>query len=184
MTNRATEKTLILGGVRSGKSRYAGELAAARGRAVTVIATGAAKDEEMAARIEAHRASRPAHWSVVEEQLRLAAALRTAAPSGVVVVDCLTLWLSNLLCLEDEELLRRESAGLMDALAALDTDCILISNEVGFGIIPASALARRFGDEAGALHQRLAQLCDRVVLMVAGLPVTLKAADSSHTAAS
>src|SRR5580698_6584590 len=103
MTNRATEKTLILGGVRSGKSRYAGELAAARGRAVTVIATGAAKDEEMAARIEAHRASRPAHWSVIEEPLRLAAALRTAAvPGGVIVVDCLTLWLSNLLCLGDE----------------------------------------------------------------------------------
>jgi adenosylcobinamide kinase/adenosylcobinamide-phosphate guanylyltransferase len=184
MTNRVTEKALILGGVRSGKSRYAGELAAARGRAVTVIATGAAKDEEMAARIAAHRASRPAHWSVVEEPLHLAAALRAAAPSGVIVVDCLTLWLSNLLCLEDEGLLRRESADLMDALPALDTDCVLISNEVGFGIIPASALARRFGDEAGALHQRLAQLCDRVVLMVAGLPVTLKAADSSHRAAS
>ena len=185
MTNRATEKTLILGGVRSGKSRYAGELAAAHGRAVTVIATGAAQDEEMAARIQAHRASRPAHWSVIEEPLRLAAALRTAAvPGGVIVVDCLTLWLSNLLCLEDEGLLRRESADLMDALPALDTDCVLISNEVGFGIIPASALARRFGDEAGALHQRLAQLCDRVVLMVAGLPVTLKTADSSHRAAS
>jgi adenosylcobinamide kinase / adenosylcobinamide-phosphate guanylyltransferase len=185
MTNRATEKTFILGGVRSGKSRYAGELAAAHGRAVTVIATGAAKDEEMAARIEAHRASRPAHWSVLEEPLRLAAALRiAAAQSGVIVVDCLTLWLSNLLCLEDEDLLRRESASLIDALAALDTDCILISNEVGFGIIPASALARRFGDEVGALHQQLAQLCDRVVLMVAGLPVTLKTADSSRRAAS
>ena len=185
MTNRAGEKTLILGGVRSGKSRYAGELAAAHGRAVTVIATGAAQDEEMAARIEAHRASRPAQWSVVEEPLRLAAALRTAAaPSGVIVVDCLTLWLSNLLCLEDEDLLRRESASLIDTLPMLGTDCILISNEVGFGIIPASALARRFGDEAGALHQRLAQLCDRVILMVAGLPVTLKTADSSRGAAS
>jgi adenosylcobinamide kinase/adenosylcobinamide-phosphate guanylyltransferase len=185
MTNRAAEKTLILGGVRSGKSRYAGELAAAHGRAVTVIATGAAQDEEMAARIQAHRASRPAHWSVIEEPLRLAAALRTAAvPGGVIVVDCLTLWLSNLLCLGDEELLRRESAGLIDTLPALGTDCILISNEVGFGIIPASALARRFGDEAGALHQRVAQRCDRVILMVAGLPVTLKTADSSRRAAS
>jgi adenosylcobinamide kinase / adenosylcobinamide-phosphate guanylyltransferase len=184
MTNRAAQKTLILGGVRSGKSRYAGELAAAHGRAVTVIATGAARDEEMAARIKAHRASRPAQWSVVEEPLRLAAALRTAAPSGVIVVDCLTLWLSNLLCLEDEDLLRRESASLLDTLPALETDCILISNEVGFGIIPASALARRFGDEAGALHQRLAELCDRVILMVAGLPVTLKTADPSRRSAS
>ncbi len=185
MTNRAAQKTLVLGGVRSGKSRYAGELAAAHGRAVTVIATGAARDEEMAARIRAHRASRPAQWSVVEEPVRLAAALRTAAaPTGVIVVDCLTLWLSNLLCLEDEDLLRRESASLIETLPALDTDCILISNEVGFGIIPASALARRFGDEAGALHQRLAELCDRVILMVAGLPLTLKTADSSRRAAS
>jgi adenosylcobinamide kinase/adenosylcobinamide-phosphate guanylyltransferase len=185
MTNRATEKTLILGGVRSGKSRYAGELAAARGRSVTLIATGVAKDEEMAARIGAHRANRPAHWSVVEEPLHLAAALRlAAAPSRMVLVDCLTLWLSNLLCLEDDDLLRHESASLIDAWATLDTDCILISNEVGFGIIPASALARRFGDEAGALHQRLAQLCDRVILMVAGLPVTIKTADSSRRAAS
>jgi adenosylcobinamide kinase / adenosylcobinamide-phosphate guanylyltransferase len=184
MKNRAVERILILGGVRSGKSRYAGELAAARGRAVTVIATGAAQDEEMAARIKAHRASRPSQWSVVEEPLRLAAALRTAAASDVIVVDCLTLWLSNLLGLEDEDLLRGESGSLIDTLQELGTDCILISNEVGFGIIPASALARRFGDEAGALHQRLAQLCDRVVLMVAGLPVTLKAADSSREAAS
>jgi adenosylcobinamide kinase / adenosylcobinamide-phosphate guanylyltransferase len=185
MMNRAAEKTLILGGVRSGKSRYAGELAAAHGHAVTVIATGAAQDEEMAARIEAHRASRPAQWSVVEEPLRLAAALRAAAaPRGVIVVDCLTLWLSNLLCLEDEDLMQRECASLIETLPALGADCILISNEVGFGIIPASALARRFGDEAGALHQRLAQLCDRVILMVAGLPLTLKTADSSRRAAS
>jgi adenosylcobinamide kinase/adenosylcobinamide-phosphate guanylyltransferase len=185
MTNRAAQKTLILGGVRSGKSRYAGELAAADGRAVTVIATGAANDGEMAARIKAHKASRPAEWSVIEEPLRLAVALRTAAaPRSVIVVDCLTLWLSNLLCLEDEDLLRRESASLLDTLPALETDCILISNEVGFGIIPASALARRFGDEAGALHQRLAELCDRVILMVAGLPVTLKTADPSRRSAS
>jgi adenosylcobinamide kinase/adenosylcobinamide-phosphate guanylyltransferase len=185
MTNRAAQNILILGGVRSGKSRYAGELAAAHGRAVTVIATGTAQDAEMAERIETHRASRPPHWSVVEEPLRLAAALRNAAaPGGVIVVDCLTLWLSNLLCLEDEDLLRRESQSLIDALPTLGTDCLLISNEVGFGIIPASALARRFGDEAGALHQRLAELCDRVILMVAGLPVTLKTADSSCRAAS
>jgi adenosylcobinamide kinase / adenosylcobinamide-phosphate guanylyltransferase len=180
MTNRVGENTLILGGVRSGKSRHAGELAAAHGRAVTVIATGAAQDEEMAARIKAHRASRPAHWSVVEEPLRLAAALRTAAETNaVIVVDCLTLWLSNLLCLDDEHLLRRESASLIETLPALGTDCILISNEVGFGIMPANALARRFGDEAGALHQRIAALCDRVVLMVAGLPMTLKPGGSS-----
>jgi adenosylcobinamide kinase / adenosylcobinamide-phosphate guanylyltransferase len=176
--NPATGKTLILGGVRSGKSRYAGELARAHGGAVTLIATGAARDEEMAARIEAHRASRPPQWGLVEEPLHLAAALRAAAAPGrrVIIVDCLTLWLSNLLCLEDEDALRRESAGLIETLPALGADCILISNEVGFGIVPVSALARRFGDEAGALHQRLAALCDRVVLTVAGLPLALKTA--------
>jgi adenosylcobinamide kinase/adenosylcobinamide-phosphate guanylyltransferase len=177
--NPATGTTLILGGVRSGKSRYAGELAQAHGGAVTVIATGAAQDEEMAARIEAHRASRPPQWAVVEEPLHLAAALRAAvAPGRVIIVDCLTLWLSNLLCLEDEGALRRESASLIETLPALGADCVLISNEVGFGIVPVSSLARRFGDEAGALHQRLAALCDRVVLMVAGLPLALKTADS------
>lgn len=177
--NAATGKTLILGGVRSGKSRYAGELARAHGGAVTVIATGAARDEEMAARIEAHRASRPPQWALVEEPLHLAAALRAAAaPGRVIIVDCLTLWLSNLLCFEDEDALRRESASLIETLPALGADCILISNEVGFGIVPVSALARRFGDEAGALHQRLAALCDRVVLTVAGLPLALKTADA------
>ena len=177
--NPATGMTLILGGVRSGKSRYAGELARAHGGAVTVIATGAAQDAEMAARIEAHRANRPPHWAVVEEPLHLASALRAAAAADrVIVVDCLTLWLSNLLCLEDEAALRRESASLIETLPALGGDCILISNEVGFGIIPVSALARRFGDEAGALHQRLAALCHRVVLMLAGLPLALKTMDS------
>jgi adenosylcobinamide kinase/adenosylcobinamide-phosphate guanylyltransferase len=179
MMNPATGRTLILGGVRSGKSRYAGELARAHGGAVTVIATGAARDPEMAARIEAHRASRPPQWAVVEEPLHLAAALRAAAaPGRVIIVDCLTLWLSNLLCFEDGDALRRESASLIETLPALGADCILISNEVGFGIVPVNALARRFGDEAGALHQRLAALCDRVVLTVAGLPLALKTADS------
>jgi len=174
--SRAAGMTLILGGVRSGKSRYAGELARAHGGAVTLIATGAAQDEEMAARIEAHRASRPPQWTLVEEPLHLAAALRAAAiPAGVVIVDCLTLWLSNLLCGEDDDALRRESALLLEALPKLRGDCILISNEVGFGIMPVSALARRFGDEAGVLHQRLAALSDRVVLMVAGLPLAVKA---------
>jgi adenosylcobinamide kinase/adenosylcobinamide-phosphate guanylyltransferase len=190
MNDRASEKTLILGGVRSGKSRYAGELAAAQSRTVTMIVTGTAQDEEMAARIATHRASRPAHWSVIEEPLQLAAALRRAATAdaaanGVIVVDCLTLWLSNLLCLPDEDRLRRESASLLEMLPVIDTNCILISNEVGFGIIPASPLARRFGDAVGTLHQRLAQLCDRVVLVVAGLPMILKGgAHSSRGATS
>jgi len=172
----AIGKLLVLGGVRSGKSRYADELARARARAVTVIATGEARDEEMAARIEAHRSHRDARWRVVEEPVRLAAALQAAAsPEGLVIVDCLTLWLSNLLEASDPEAELRETRALLAALPALPGDFILISNEVGFGIIPASALARRFGDAAGALHQRIAALCDRVILMVAGLPLTVKA---------
>jgi adenosylcobinamide kinase/adenosylcobinamide-phosphate guanylyltransferase len=171
----AIGKMLVLGGVRSGKSRYADELARARARAVTVIATGEARDAEMAARIEAHRNHRDARWRVIEEPVRLAAALQAAAcADGLVIVDCLTLWLSNLLEASDTQAATRETRALLAALPALAGDCILISNEVGLGIIPASALARRFGDEAGALHQRIAALCDRVVLMVAGLPLTVK----------
>lgn len=171
----AIGKTLILGGVRSGKSRYAEELARSQARAVTLIATAEAQDEEMAARIDAHRRHRDARWRVIEEPLALAAALRAAdSPETVVIVDCLTVWLSNLLCGKDADASRRETQALFDALASLAADCILISNEVGFGIIPANALARRFGDEAGVLHQRLATLCDRVVLMVAGLPLRVK----------
>jgi adenosylcobinamide kinase/adenosylcobinamide-phosphate guanylyltransferase len=171
----AIGKLLVLGGVRSGKSRHAEELARGQARAVTLIATAEARDEEMATRIEAHRRRRDARWRVIEEPVALAAALRAAgSPESLVIVDCLTVWLSNLLCGEDADAARRETQALLDALGSLGGDCILISNEVGFGIIPANALARRFGDEAGVLHQRIATLCDRVVLMVAGLPLTVK----------
>jgi len=175
--NRAAAKTLILGGVRSGKSRQAAELAGRTGQAVTLIATATAPDEELASRIEAHRRNRPPQWAVVEEPVHLASALRAAAaPGRVIIVDCLTLWLTNLLVLENEDALRHECASLLEALPQLCADCILVSNEVGFGIIPANPLARRFGDETGILHQRLASLCDRVLLMVAGLPLELKSA--------
>jgi adenosylcobinamide kinase / adenosylcobinamide-phosphate guanylyltransferase len=180
----AIGKTLVLGGVRSGKSRYADRLAGAQGGPVTVIATASAEDEEMALRIEAHRRHRDARWRVIEEPIRLASALRAAVSrDGPVIVDCLTLWLSNLLCGDDGGAVQREIDGLLETLSALDGECILISNEVGFGIIPLSPLARRFGDEAGVLHQRIAALCDRVVLMVAGLPLTLKAAVEQPSAA-
>jgi adenosylcobinamide kinase/adenosylcobinamide-phosphate guanylyltransferase len=169
-------KMLVLGGVRSGKSRYAEELARSQARAVTLIATAEARDNEMSARIEAHRCHRDPRWDVIEEPLALAAALRTViSPQRLVVVDCLTLWLSNLLCDDrDSDAPRRETQALLEVLLSLNGDCILISNEVGFGIIPANALARRFGDEVGLLHQRIAALSHRVVLMVAGLPLTLK----------
>jgi adenosylcobinamide kinase/adenosylcobinamide-phosphate guanylyltransferase len=171
----AIGRMLILGGVRSGKSRYAEELARSQARPVTLIATAEARDEEMAARIEAHRRHRDPRWRIVEEPLALAAALRRAvSPESLVIVDCLTVWLSNLVCGKDADASRRETQALLDALSSLAGDCVLISNEVGFGIIPANALARRFGDEAGVLHQRVAARCDRVILMVAGLPLAVK----------
>jgi adenosylcobinamide kinase/adenosylcobinamide-phosphate guanylyltransferase len=173
-------KTLILGGVRSGKSRFAEVLALKNATCATLIATGTAGDDEMAARIAAHRERRAASWTVIEEPLLLAAALRsTATPGAVVVVDCLTLWLTNLLCHADPAVLDREVEALMGALPALPGRQIFVGNEVGFGIMPIDGLARRFGDAAGVLHQRLAAACDAVVLMVAGLPLTIKGAEAS-----
>jgi len=168
-------KTLVVGGVRSGKSRYAETLARAHGGPVTVIATATADDEEMHARITAHRARRPAEWTVVEEPICLADALRAAAsPSGIVVIECLTLWLANLLSSPRAADLEPQRNALLETVASLAGDQVFVSNEVGQGVIPVNALARRFADEAGQLHQRLAVQCDRVVLMAAGLPLILK----------
>ena len=168
-------KTLILGGVRSGKSRYAEEVARRSGTPVTVIVTGAAEDEEMAVRIAAHRARRPANWRVVEAPVALGRAIRqVSTPETVVVVDCLTLWLSNVLALSDTEAPGREREALKEALSQAPGPTLLVSNEGGLGIVPVNALARRFIDEAGVLHQQLAQLCDQVVWMVAGIPTVVK----------
>ena len=170
-------RTLILGGVRSGKSRHAEGLAREAALPITLIATGTADDEEMNARIAAHRARRPANWAVIEEPLQLSRALVQAArPESTVIVDCLTLWLTNLLCHADPALLEIETNSLLAALPDLPGHQILVGNEVGFGIMPVNDLARRFVDVAGALHWRLGALCDRVELVVAGLPMTLKAA--------
>jgi adenosylcobinamide kinase/adenosylcobinamide-phosphate guanylyltransferase len=168
-------KTLILGGVRSGKSRYAEEVARRSGASVTVIVTATAGDEEMAARIAAHRARRPAEWRLLEAPLELGRAIAQAStPETVVIVDCLTLWLSNVLALNDAEALGREREALREALAPASGPILLVSNEVGLGIVPVNELARRFIDEAGLLHQQLAQLCDQVVWMVAGVPTVVK----------
>jgi adenosylcobinamide kinase/adenosylcobinamide-phosphate guanylyltransferase len=174
-------KELILGGARSGKSRLAQERARESGRQVVVVATAVAGDDEMAARIAAHRAERPPQWRVVEEPVALASALvREAAADRCLLVDCLTLWLGNLLT--DDALgpsaFERERAVFLEALPALPGRVLLVSNEVGLGIVPVNALARRFRDEAGRLNQDLACLCDRVVLTVAGLPQILKDAKS------
>jgi len=167
-------KTLILGGARSGKSRLAEQLAHSSGRAVTVIATAQALDAEMADRIAAHRTARPVHWRCVEEPLALAAALQAAdAPGALLLVDCLTLWLSNLLHAGDERF-AAERAALLNALPTLQAELLLVGNEVGHGIVPLGALNRRFVDENGWLHQALAERCDAVRFVMAGCVLPLK----------
>lgn len=172
--------TLILGGARSGKSRLALQRAEATGQPVTFIATAQAHDAEMAARIARHQTERPAHWVTLEVPLDLAGAIR-AAGEGCIVVDCLTLWLSNWLCLPDPAAFGTARAALLAALAARRTlkginadDLILVGNETGLGIIPLGELTRRFVDEAGWLNQDIAALADEVIFVAAGLPLTLK----------
>ncbi len=168
-------KELILGGMRSGKSRLAEQHAHATNLPVTYVATATAQDEEMRQRIAHHQASRPQHWQLVEEPLALAAALqRHAAKDRCLLVDCLTLWLTNLLCLEDESRLRQETAALLEVLPALPGQLILVSNETGMGVVPLGELTRRYCDEAGRLHQAVAARCDQVIMTVAGLPLILK----------
>ncbi|HTO18780.1 MAG TPA: bifunctional adenosylcobinamide kinase/adenosylcobinamide-phosphate guanylyltransferase [Pseudomonas sp.] len=166
---------LILGGARSGKSRLAEQRAADSGLRVTYVATSQALDGEMAARIEHHRARRPAHWGLVEEPLALAQVLREqAAPERCLLVDCLTLWLTNLLMLDDAARLAAERQALLETLPELPGRVILVSNETGLGVVPLGELSRRYVDEAGWLHQALAAACQRVTFTVAGLPMVLK----------
>lgn len=167
-------KVLILGGARSGKTNFAQRQACARAQEVIYIATAEIGDTEMQQRIAQHRAERPASWGLVEEPLALAQVLHQhAAAQRCLLVDCLTLWLSNLLAI-GEERLQLEMDALLAVLPNLPGQVLLVSNEVGQGIVPLHPLARRFRDEAGRLHQRLAAHCDQVFLIVAGLPLTLK----------
>ncbi len=168
-------RELILGGARSGKSALAERLAGEDGREVVYLATAEAGDEEMARRIADHRERRSRHWQTHEEPLALAGALeRLSAPGRCLLVDCLTLWLSNLLALDDRSRWPREREALLTLLPRLPGRIILVSNEVGWGIVPMGELSRRFQDEAGRLHQALAACCERVILVVAGLPQVLK----------
>jgi len=166
---------LVLGGARSGKSRVAEELACASGLQRCYIATAQAGDGEMTERIARHRADRGGEWLTIEEPLFLARTLlENATAERCLLVDCLTLWVTNLLLAEDPELLARERDRLFDALERCPGHIILVSNEVGHGIVPMDALTRRFVDESGWLHQALARRCDRVLWVVAGLPQVLK----------
>jgi len=165
--------TLVLGGARSGKSTYAERLAEARPGPCVYLATATAGDGEMAERIAHHRARRGARWQTREEPLALAEALQAAAsPDATVLVDCLTLWLSNVL-LEDLDV-ENHCGRLLAALPRLAGPVIFVSNEVGLGIVPDNALARRFRDEAGRLNQAVAAAAQSVVFVAAGLPLVLK----------
>jgi len=169
-------KELILGGVRSGKSRLAESRAHQGLCEVVYLATARAGDDAgLQQRIREHRERRPAQWKLVEEPIGLAAALRLhAADHRCVLVECLTLWLTNLLCASDPGLFAHERGAFMEALPGLPGHIILVSNETGLGVVPVGELTRRFVDEAGRMHQELAQICDRVIFTVAGLPHFLK----------
>jgi adenosylcobinamide kinase / adenosylcobinamide-phosphate guanylyltransferase len=168
--------TLVLGGVRSGKSRYALELAGHTQR-VTFLATAERReDEEMQRKIERHRAERPGHWTTIEEPLNLAAAIGSANRCDLLIVDCLTMFAGKLLEVHGADLaaMGRNIDELCAALRSPPCAITLVSNEVGSGVVPAFELGRRYRDLLGEINQRVASIANRVVLMVAGLPLTLK----------
>lgn len=171
--NPSAGSTLVLGGARSGKSAFAERLCLDSGLEPVYVATAEARDAEMQARIAAHRARRGSGWRTIEAPRALGAVLEVeAAPGRIVLVDCLTLWLSNLIEAGDD--LEPASATLADLLPRLDGPVVLVANEVGLGIVPDNALARRFRDAAGRLNQRVAASCTHVVFIAAGLPLMLK----------
>ena len=176
-TTPESSVTLILGGARSGKSAYAEGLverhAGASGGAMVYLATAEAGDDEMAARIAAHRARRGNRWTTVEEPMALADALmRADQPGGAVLVDCLTLWVSNLMA-EGRDV-AAQSTRLVASLGGLDGTVVFVANEVGLGVVPDNPMAREFRDHAGRLNQAMAARAERVVFIAAGLPLTLK----------
>ena len=174
------ETILILGGARSGKSRHAEALVEQAGGRLVYLATAEARDEEMRARIREHRRRRGDRWQTIEEPLDLVTALtKHAAPECAILVDCLTLWLSNLMGAGRN--VDGEVANLVAALPGLGGAIVFVSNEVGMGIVPENALARSFRDQAGRLNQQVAAAADRVVLVAAGLPLVLKGPPPGET---
>lgn len=167
---------LIIGGARSGKSAHAQSLAEGQaqrtGGAAVMIATAEALDDEMRERIARHRAERGAGWRTVETPLELAEAIARLDPADCAVVDCLTLWLSNLMFAERD--LEAATEALLQAAGRSQSEIILVTNEVGMSIVPENALARRFRDEAGRLNRRVAERADQVTVMFAGIPLVLK----------
>jgi len=168
-------KTLILGGVRSGKSRLAETMAQQSGLAVTYIATASGDDDAMTARIATHQQRRPHEWGSIEEKTHLARAIESIAMKDhCILIDCLSLWVTNLLLSEDEALIQGEMDALLECLARVPAEIIMVSSESNMGVIPMGELSRRYCDLIGLLHQQVAAESERVVMIIAGLPHTLK----------
>lgn len=169
-------KIFITGGARSGKSLWALELAKTLGEKVLFIATAIPRDEEMKARVEKHRRLRPPQWETVEEETQVVSLLEKITPSyQAVILDCLTLYLSNLLLLNlPEETIHQEIEKLVQAIRNLAIPIIIVANEVGSGIVPDNLLARKFRDLAGWANQTFGRCCDEVYFMVAGIPLKIK----------
>lgn len=170
---------LILGGARSGKSRYAEQVATESGLPVIYVATAEARDKEMQARINLHQDRRPEQWETIEEPIKLAEIVQKYSGTNVcLLVDCLTLWLTNILFDREgniqQSIFEKEAQALYQVLSHFSGQLIFVTNEVGLGIVPMDKMTRRFVDEAGLLHQRIATLSDKVVLVTAGLPQKLK----------
>ena len=172
MTITLPPLTLVLGGAASGKSDYGERLVAATGRALVYVATAQAHDSEMSAKIDCHKSRRGANWRTIEAPHDVASALAQIDPTEVVLFDCATMWLSNQM-FSDADLPDAETR-LLSALTACDAPVVIVSNEVGAGIVPENALARRFRQAQGELNQRLAARCDLVFAIMAGLPLVLK----------
>lgn len=174
----AKSVVLVVGGVRSGKSHWAQEFAA-RGRTVTFIATAEALDDEMRCRIARHQAERPANWTTVEAPIHLPDAITSAGQqSEMLLVDCLTLWVSNLLTSEqgDRECIMAHADRLCEVLRSTPASVVLVSNEVGSGLVPDNEVGRLYRDLLGEVNQRVARVADKVLLLVAGYPLVVKPA--------
>lgn len=168
-------KTLILGGIKSGKSRYSEENAGLWNGPKHLIATATANDQEMSDRIKRHKEERDAEFNVIEEHIYLGTKIRQHSASDCVVVDCLTLWITNLLLLPNGDTsIEHERADFIESVSQSPSRILIVSNESNMGIIPLGELSRRYCDEIGLLHQALGKICDEVYLMVAGIPLKVK----------
>lgn len=170
---------LVLGGARSGKTAFAESVTLRTGKSPAYLATAEILDAEMEERVQLHREQRAARFHTIEEPIELGEAIRAAAEThDAILVDCLTLWITNLIMADRN--VADAVDDLIETLASTQASVILVSNEVGLGIVPDNAMARMFRDLAGAAHQRLAEICDEAYFIVAGLPITLKAAKAPN----